>query len=194
VSALVAAVVLAAGVGWVSGRGDAAGASVVVPLAAPVAPPVARPVASPAGPARGLTAPPRAEAEGAEAGPFDWAGLLDQLDTARADSFARADPAALRQVWSPGSAGLTADAAAIRQLAAAGQRAVGLRHALREVKVVRVSASAAQLRVVDVLSAHEVLRGDGTAVRRVAERGSATWTVRLVRGDAGWRLGSVEAT
>ena len=122
----------------------------------------------------------------------DWTEVLDQLDEARADAFARADPAPLQQVWSPGSAGRTADVDVVRRLAAAGQRAVGLRHRLRDVQVVRASPTATRLRVVDVLAAHEVLDRDGTAVRRVAERGSTAWSVSLVHSAAGWRLGSVE--
>ena len=122
----------------------------------------------------------------------DWTEVLDQLDAARADAFARADPALLQQVWSPGSAGRAADVDVVRRLAAAGQRAVGLRHRLRDVQVVRASPTATRLRVVDVLAAHEVLDREGRAVSRVAERGSTTWSVSLVHSATGWRLGSVE--
>ena len=124
---------------------------------------------------------------------ISWASILDDLDGARAAAFESSEPAGLQLVWASGSAGLAADLLQVRKLAAAGQRAVGLRHAQRQVQVLQVSAVSARLRVVDVLGAHEVRARDGTVVRQVAGRGSAVWTVSLVRVDGGWRLGAVDA-
>ena len=184
VVALVVAVLLAAGVGWASGRSGVSGATVVAPVLAQVGPPAPSPLIPPPSPPTPPAAPPAA---------VDWAGVLDELDDARGGAFESSEPAALQGVWAQGSAGLAADTALVQQLAAAGQRAVGLRHVLRQVRVVQASATFTRLRVVDVLGAHEVRARDGTVVRRVAERGSTAWAVSLLRGDGGWRLGAVEA-
>ena len=207
VLALVVAVLLAAGVGWASGRSGVAGATVVAPISPPAAPADDAPaddapaVAAPALGAPADDAPqPTPAAPPARGLPVDaasaavhWAGVLDELDGTRAGAFERSEPAALQGVWAPGSAGLAADTALVRGLAAVGQRAVGLRHVLREVRVVQASATSARLRVVDVLGAHEVRTRDGTVVRRVAERGSTAWAVSLLRVDGSWRLRAVDA-
>ena len=182
VAGLVVLVVLAAGVGWASGRGElpAAAAVMSVPTIAP---------AAAAG--RASVAPTPGVGAGRPGGASDWGAVLNGLDAARSLAFERADPAALQAVWVPGSPGSAADGARLRQLRDRGQRAVGLRHLLRDVRVVTASPTAARLEVVDVLAGHEVLAGSGEVVRRVAERGSTRWAVSLARTPGGWRLVSV---
>ena len=194
--ALVGLVLLAAGVGWVSGRGELPGAAAVTSPVLPAAAAAARPSVAP------TTVPaarppvvrvPAARSPGARppGSASDWGAVLDGLDAARSRAFEQADPAGLQAVWAPGSPGSSADAVRLRRLRADGQRAVGLRHGLRDVRVTAAAATSARLAVVDVLSEHEVRSGSGEVVRRVAERGSTSWVVTLTRTAAGWRLVSV---
>ncbi|MBC7373558.1 MAG: serine/threonine protein kinase, partial [Frankiales bacterium] len=141
VVALVVLVVVTAGVGWVTGRGQlpsAAAVAAIVPVVAP------SPISSPS---RALPSSP--------AGP-DWPVVLETLDDARARAFEAADPTLLEGVWSAGSPGLQADIAAARSLALAGRSAHGLRHEVRDVRVEQLTATSARLQVVDVLAAYEV--------------------------------------
>ena len=162
-------VLLAALVGWVSGRGEAPVAA--VPTA--------------------VSASPGVAAVAGAAGPVDWEQVLTGLDDARAAAFERADPALLARVWSDSAPGLAADRALLAGLARDGRSAHGLRHELRDVKVLEATAGAARLAVVDVLADHEVRDNAGAVVQRVSERGSTAWRVRLVREVGGWRLAEV---
>jgi hypothetical protein len=114
--------------------------------------------------------------------------VLDALDAARAEAFASADPARLAAVYAPGSPALAADTVLVQELAAAGQTAIGVRHAVHSATVRRLSADTAQLRVVDTLAAYEVHARTGAVVRRVPARGQAAYHVELARTPAGWRL------
>lgn len=118
--------------------------------------------------------------------------MLDGLDAARSRAFATADPAVLSAVWAPDAPGLRADTAALEGLAARGEGAHRLRHAVRTVEVSSAAAQdAVRLEIVDVLAAHEIRDGSGAVVQRVAERGPARWIVELIETPAGWRLVSV---
>ncbi len=192
-------VLATAGVGWASGRGSLSAAA-VAPLTTTVASPTPTAPAPPSAAARtprpgALPDPAPGPAAPVMAGPAAevgaWTDRLLALDDARARAFSTADPAALEQVWVPGSAGLAADRAAVEQLRAAGRRALGLRHELREVTILTADPTAARVRTVDVLAEHEVVDASGAVVRQVALRGSTAWTVELTRTPTGWRLASV---
>ncbi len=178
-------VLLAAGLGWLSGRGE-------VPAAAALAPiPPTSPAPAPARPepARPAPAQPVSATTGAFPTP-DWVEVLDGLDAARARAFASADPAGLLAVWAPGTPGLRADTATLEGLAARGESAHGLRHAVQGVDPV-AGEGPARLEVVDVLAGHEIRDSSGVVVQRVAERGPTRWVVDLTKTPAGWRLTSV---
>ena len=74
---------------------------------------------------------PRSAAEA----PGEWARVLVALDGQREAAFARADARLLAAVHAPGSAPLAADQQAVRSLNAAGARAVGVRHEIRQVRL-----------------------------------------------------------
>lgn len=200
-------VVLAAVVGWVSGRSEvpsavAAGSTaprepaVGAGPATPRPPSPSRPAAasSPGGvavsdqpapvTAPAATSPPPSAA-------VDWSAVLTALDDRRAQAFATADPARLAAVWAPGSDGLAADRSLVAALARDGRTAHGLRHKLRGVRVLAADDRSARLEVVDVLAEHEVRDRGGRVVQQVGLRGSAVWQVRLVAGTGGWRLAEV---
>lgn len=130
----------------------------------------------------------RAVSSPAPAAAPDWPGLLDRLDAVRAAAFARADPEALTAVYARDSPGLLADRRLVQRLAAAGETAHGVRHAVRAVDVLDVGADRARLRVVDVLAPYELRDAAGAVVRRAPGRGAASYVVELVRTPAGWRL------
>ncbi|MDX6199601.1 MAG: eukaryotic-like serine/threonine-protein kinase [Actinomycetota bacterium] len=125
------------------------------------------------------------------AGSQSWSSVLDLLDRARADAFAAGDPARLANVYAPGSPLLSADRAAMARLAAAGQRARGVRHTIRSLAVSAHDSHVAVLRVVDELAAYQVVDGAGRVVSRAAPRTQAAFAVRLVSTPAGWRLQSI---
>jgi hypothetical protein len=118
----------------------------------------------------------------------DWPAVLDGLDATRAEAFAGADVTRLDAVYAPGSPGLAADAALVRQLAAAGRTATGVRHVVRSVVAQPAAAGVTRLRVVDVLGPYEVRDAAGRLVQRVPGRGEAAHDVELRRTPQGWRL------
>jgi len=187
--ALVGLVLLAAVIGWVSGRGEVPAAAAVTPLQPPSAAATRSAVPDPTAAASLAPAAPLPPAPSPD--DVDWAVLLEGLDDARARAFTTADPAELAAVWAPGSAGLAADTRAVEALAAAGRTAHGLRHTVRAVEVRSIEGGRAQLRVVDVLAAHEVRDTAGQVVSRSAERGSTSWLVELSRATGGWQLLSI---
>jgi tRNA A-37 threonylcarbamoyl transferase component Bud32 len=157
VAALAAVLVLAAGVGWASGR------------AAPMQPAAA---AAPAVP--------------------DWTAVLDALDAARSRAFESGDATALSEVYAPGSAQLAADRAALLELVDSGRRARGVRHAFRRVEATSYDERTATLRVLDVLSAYDVVDGAGRVVQRPPGRSAAAFVVTLLHTADGWRLQQVQ--
>lgn len=161
-------VVLAAGAGWAWGRAAGTPSITTLPAAVPT------------------TAPSPTATER-----IAWTAVLDSLDQARAEAFARAASDGLAAVWAPGSAGLAADTAAVRRLAAAGRVATGLRHRILELEVHQESVTRVVLRTVDVLAPHEVRTIGGTVVEQVGERPAASYDVVLVRSGGRWLLASV---
>jgi hypothetical protein len=135
---------------------------------------------------------PRAEVVAASTVPsraaVDWASVLDGLDDARAEAFAAGDLRALDRVYAAGAPGLASDTALLQPLAAQRQTAHGLRHEVRWVDVLGESASAASLRVVDVLAAYEVRDAAGAVLSRAPARGEQPFLVELTRTAEGWRL------
>jgi hypothetical protein len=191
-AALVLLVVLAAAVGWISGRGEVPAAAALTPLPPAAAPPAAGPVSAAEVP---VVPDPAASAATQPAAPQpaatrDWTAVLDGLDAARSRAFATADPAALSAVWAADTPGLRADTAAVQGLRARGERVHGLRHAVRSVDA-GDDEDPVRLEIVDVLAAYEIRDGSGNVVQRGAERGPTGWTVELTETPAGWRLMSV---
>lgn len=176
----VVAVVLlagAAGTGWALGAGGQADRAAVLPA-----------TPTPVGSRDGTPPPPSAGPRGS---PDDWPAVLGALDAERSAALAAADPTRLEAVYAPGSPALAADAAAVRRLLDAGQRAAVVRHTVRSVGELARSDTSARLHVVDVLAPYEVLAADGSVVRREPGRGERSFTVELARTAAGWRLVSL---
>lgn len=173
----------AAALGWWWGRGPDTG-----PAATPVGPAPASASPAVAGSAPSASSAATGPEPSASPAAPDWPAVLDELDTARAQAFATADPAALAAVYAPGAPALAADRALVEQLAAAGQRAEGVRHAVREVEPLEVGERRARLRVVDALAGYSVRDAAGAVVTRTAERGPRPFVVELARTADGWRL------
>jgi hypothetical protein len=158
----------------------------------PVCWPVAVPLpAAPAVPSATSSSDPEQAApgqDGAAAEQVDWAAVLDELDAGRAQAFASGEPARLAEVYAPASAGLAADAAALRALSDRRQTAEGVRHAVRSVELLEGGAGRARLRVVDVMSGYQVADAEGAVVSRApgAGRRSSSSTCRRHRPAGGW--------
>ncbi len=167
VAAAVAVLLAAAVVGWRLGQDDVAPPAPLAPQAA------ARPSAT--------------------AGTPDWRAVLDRLDAARAAAFAAGDPGALTGTYAPGSPALAGDTAVLRELAAQGRTARGVRHRLRSVRQTAFDGTTARLRVRDVLEPYEVLGPDGAVVEERPARAEADFEVVVVRTGAGFRLREVRA-
>lgn len=120
-----------------------------------------------------------------------WLSVLTTLDDRRNAAMANLDAAALVNVYAAGSAPLAADAASIRQLAAAGVRVEGIRLEIRSVQMVRRTPAATTLRVVDRLPAYQIVDADGQVRERRPGRGPLPWLVGLVPAGDGWRIASV---
>lgn len=162
----------AATLGWWLGRGPA--------------PPAAAPLASAASQESGTsTSTPVAAADTRAP---EWGAVLDGLDAARAEAFATADAGLLSGVYAVGSPGLAADTALVERLTSSARTARGVRHEVRAVEVQQVSATSARLRVVDVLSAYELVAVDGSVASRIPPRGATAFVVDLTLTPGGWRL------
>jgi hypothetical protein len=167
---------LAAGIGWLSGR---SGPVQLTSVAA--ATPAPSRAASPAT-VRIVASNP------------SWSSILGFLDHARGEAFATGDARRLSGVYAPGSPLLAADRNAITRLAAAGQRARGVRHTIRSVGVTSHDDRVAVLRVIDVLASYDVVDVSGRVVLRTAPRPAAAFVVRIVKTSAGWRLAAITPT
>jgi hypothetical protein len=121
----------------------------------------------------------------------DWAAVLGQLDRARSTAFGLGDVALLSTVYAAGSAPLRRDASALLALATAGVRAAGMRLVVDDVSILEAGATRVVLRVVDHMPAYVLLRGDGSVAEQRPGRGAAEWTMTLVDGDQGWRIGAI---
>ncbi len=138
--------------------------------------------------ALGTTGPPTASAA------IDWSAVLATLDQRRDAAMVNLDAAALADVYAAGSGPLAVDTASIRQLAAEGARAEGLRLEIRSVQLVRRTATGVTLRVVDRLPAYEIVDAGGRVLERRPGRGPVTWLVDLVPAGDGWRIAAVART
>jgi hypothetical protein len=202
---LVLLLVLGALGGWLWGRRDGGPAPALpraapVPSAGPAAAPSAGPPAAPSAvPLPAAPAVPSATSssdpeqaapgqDGAAAEQVDWAAVLDELDAGRAQAFASGEPARLAEVYAPASAGLAADAAALRSLSEQRQTAEGVRHAVRSVELLEGGSGRARLRVVDVLGGYAGADAQGAVVSRAPARGPQEFLVDLQETPAGWRL------
>jgi hypothetical protein len=179
----VALLVLAGVVGWMSGRS----APVELASVAVASPAHPSPVPAAHGSAAAHVSRPAAGTLVSPSAP-DWRLVLDRLDGARAGAFATASAAPLLSVYAPGSPLLVSDGAAVARLAAAGQRALGVRHTVRSATVSSYTGTTARLRVSDVLAAYDLVDRSGRVVAHIAARGEETFAVTLVRTTGGWRL------
>ena len=121
-----------------------------------------------------------------------WAATLSALDATRSRAFADADAVRLEQVYAPGAPALGRDRSALRQLAATGLRADGLRLVAVEVRRLDRDAGRVRLRVEDVMPAYRLVDQAATVVESRPGRGRQSWTVTLARVGSGWRVYDVE--
>lgn len=192
VLAAVLALALAAAAGWAWGRTGGAGPVGRLPAVAtarapdPRPAPWVRPVPSVGpvpGPTRSAAVPPVQR----------WAGVVAELDRARAAAYASGDAAALSSVFAPGPL-LTQDVARIRSLVLRGLRARDLRHRVVSVSVLSDRPGRVVLRVVDILPATALVDAAGQTVERVPGRPARTWRTELVGTAAGgYRVAAMRA-
>lgn len=180
-------------------------AAVVVPAAAAgllVAPAEERRVPGPvssASPIRSSAARPSSPAPvtavrpGSPLGPESARAVVEALDRARSDAFARGDPRVLTRVYAPGSRAREADMRAVTRLGR-GVRAVGVRHQVLVVRVVRQSSVRVRLLLTDRMPHYRVVDSRGAALRTVAPRGPRAFRVDLVAVSGAWRIAEISAT
>ena len=117
-----------------------------------------------------------------------WAGVLGDLDEARAAAFSAGDPALLDRVYAPTSSGRKVDAATIQAYAKRGGHVAGAELTLLSCRVRDSSPRRVRLVVVDRLAAARVVWTDGSA--RALPRDLPTkHVITLVRTSDGWRIG-----
>ena len=116
-----------------------------------------------------------------------WAGVLGELDHARAAAFAAGDTSLLDRVYVRGSASAGVDAAAIRAYAKRGGRIAGAELTLLSCRVEDSSPRRVRLVVVDQLATAKVIWADGSS--RMLPRDLPTkHRITLVRTPDGWRI------
>jgi eukaryotic-like serine/threonine-protein kinase len=115
-----------------------------------------------------------------------WLGVLDRLDAARAGAYERGDARLLDRVYAAGPH-LSADAARLRALVAAGYTARGVRHRFGAVTVLQADAKRVRLRVEQWLPPSRRMR-DGRVAGEIPGTTPAVIVVDLVATPAGWRL------
>lgn len=120
----------------------------------------------------------------------DWRAVVDGLDAAREAALASADPQRLAAVYAPGSPLLAADRATVEALHRGRRTAVGVRHEVRAVRVLEVSARRVELAVTEALRAYAVL-GDGRVVARTTPTRPSVVRMVLVLAAGGWRVDTV---
>lgn len=120
-----------------------------------------------------------------------WSAVLQRLDGAREAAFAQGDASLLTQVWAAGAAGLRDDRASLLALARRGQTAEGVRHQIRSLRVVTVSAGRVDLDVQEQLRAYVVRSTRGAATQGAGP--VVRHRVLLVRGAGGWRVAQIRA-
>jgi hypothetical protein len=118
-----------------------------------------------------------------------WASVLQALDAQRGEAFAQGNPRLLDRVYLPGAPALSADRAALAQLARQGTTAVGLRHLVQATAVVRSTDVLVELDVVEQLAAY-ALRSARGSVPHAA--GPAVRHRMVLRHAAvGWRVAQI---
>lgn len=122
------------------------------------------------------------------AAPTDWTAVVTGLDRSRALAFGRSDPAALRQVYAPGSDLRAGDEEVLRSLQARRVVARGLAHRLLSVGVVSDRGERVELRVAEQLSAYALVGSRGDVVERHTAGPVQQVVMVLDRGAAGWRV------
>lgn len=124
--------------------------------------------------------------------PADWAAVVRGLDRVRAQAFAAADPAALREVYAPGSAALATDTARLTELRSRGLRGEGLSVQIVDVALRAAGTGSVELAVVDRLDRYTLTDRHHRVRASMPGRGEAGWQVRLVpSGTGGWRIEAV---
>ena len=121
----------------------------------------------------------------------NWTAVLEGLDDARGRAFAAADRAVLAEVYVSGSDLWRADAATVADLVRTGRTAVGVAHARASVTPISVAADRVELRVVEALTAYDVLGVAGRVLERRPSGATSTRVLVLVRAAGGWRLAAV---
>lgn len=115
--------------------------------------------------------------------------VLHMWDARRATAWARADPAALRRLYVPGSTAAEADVRLLDRWTARGFVVRRLRTQVFSASVLRSSATNLRLRLLDRVAGGEVYVGAGKA--RLPASPPAVRVVELRRGDGRWRMASV---
>jgi hypothetical protein len=143
---------------------------------------------SPPAPQAAPVSPRASSTPAAPGGSARWGAVLQRLDAARTAAFAAASPAALRDVYEPGSPALSRDRAALVRLSRAGLRAEGLTLEATSVTVLRRGPSTVRLRVTDVLAGYRLRDARGEVVQERDGRAETRWAVTLRRSEGRWRI------
>jgi hypothetical protein len=118
----------------------------------------------------------------------DWSKVLAGLEEARAQAFERADPAALANVYLPGTAIAVADQEVLSQVMDRGAHVSALPMRILSLRVESVSATQVVLRVQEQLGAYDYLDTQGKVLYHQDASPPRTDDVTLVHTVAGWRI------
>ncbi len=121
----------------------------------------------------------------------NWRALASRLDDARAAAFEQADPSRLADVYVVGSSAYSTDHATVASLASRGLHASGFQATVEHVTVDSSSVTGARLRVVDRLSAYDLLDSTGRVVGHGAARPDRAFTMRLTWSAGKWRVSQI---
>ncbi|MGY1741043.1 MULTISPECIES: protein kinase domain-containing protein [unclassified Blastococcus] len=188
---LLAVAVLLGGAGWLGAVWAGTAGEPVPAAAASAASSAPASVPASAGPGPAAAADPPVDA-----GP-DWLAVVGELYARRAEAFARADPAALDAVYTADSPLRAADDAAVRALAAAGERLAGFAPRVEGPAAVVAAGDRARVELRDGWAGYDVVAAgdpDGRPLRAVPGRASAPVALDLVRGPDGWRIATAGRT
>ena len=139
-------------------------------------------------PRAATVAPPTATLAGSTS---EWRTVLTQLDSARAQAFAHADPHLLTEVYAPTSRLLAGDTRAVAGLRRLRRTAQGVEHVLRSLTAVRTATDRVELEVVEALAGYDVRDATGAVLARQAPSAPAKHVVVLVQTTLGWRVAEV---
>ncbi|MFL6237963.1 MAG: hypothetical protein ACJ735_00530 [Actinomycetes bacterium] len=176
-TALAATVVVAGVVGVASAHVRVRHAAAALPV--PDVPPPQTPAATAASSHSPATKP-------------DWRHEMTTLDRRRNTAFVRGNEAALADIYVPGSPALAADRVTLHALVAHHVHARGLHLTVVSVRALRATARAVTLRVVDRLSAYDIVDLHGDVVAHHPRRGNHMWRITLVRIGPDWRISAVD--